>query len=367
MRTLLYLFLALALVHPAAFAADAKPYTRNVAIVVYDGVEILDFGGPSEVFAAAGGFGRNGAERAFRTYTVGPNDKTLISQGFIRLQPEFTIDNAPKPDIIVIPGGQSNNLTGDPKFMAWAKKAIEEAEVTLTVCTGAFVPAKLGVLDNLDVTTYYNAIEGLRREAPKARVHDGRRFVDNGKIVTTAGVSAGIDGSLHVVARLLGRLTAEQTAQYMEYKWSPESYLARGYEVFNPSFDETGRAMQNAGVALSGRRYEEAARAYRAVLASRPNDPQATFNLGQALIQLKAYGEAGSLLMKAAAAQPQLAGGIYYDAACAFALAGQRQAALDALGKAVANGYKQKQHIEEDPDLESLRQEPGFKKLVASL
>ena len=180
--------MALLLTLPAAAGEPAArtTYTRNVAIVLYDGVEILDFAGPSMVFKAAAGFGRSGITPAFRVYTVAASREPLLSQGFVKILPEFTFEDAPAPDLIVFPGGSSDRLTENAKAMAWATKAMNAAEVTLTVCTGAFVPAKAGLLDGLEVTTYYGAIEGLKKEAPKARVQDGRRFIDNGKKIGRA-------------------------------------------------------------------------------------------------------------------------------------------------------------------------------------
>ena len=148
--------LALLMTVPAlAGEADTKrtTYTRNVAIVLYDGVEILDFAGPTEVFQAAGRFGRSGLTPAFRVYTVAASREPLTSQGVVKVVPEFTFDDAPAPDLVVFPGGASDALTENDKAMAWARKAMAAAEVTLTVCTGAFVPAKAGLLDGLDVTT----------------------------------------------------------------------------------------------------------------------------------------------------------------------------------------------------------------------
>ena len=223
-----------------------KPYTRNVAIVLYEGVELLDFAGPGEVFQAAASFSTHREQRGFKVYTVASTTKPIVSQRFLHVVPDYSVDDAPKPDVVVIPGGSTNALLEDQRFMAWAAKVSREAEITLTVCTGAFVPGKLGLLDGLTVTTWYGAIEGLRREAPKADVQEGRRFVDNGSIITTAGVSAGIDGALHAVARLSGRAVADKTARYMEYHWTPEPYLAKAYSYLNPSLDEAGRTAQQA-------------------------------------------------------------------------------------------------------------------------
>jgi transcriptional regulator GlxA family with amidase domain len=206
--------------------AGEKSRTRNVAIVLYDGVELLDFAGPGEVFAAAG---RAGDPPAFHVYTVGRSKAPLMSEGFVKIVPEFSIEDAPRPDLVVFPGGGVQGIVGDRALMAWAKSAVDSAEIAVSVCNGAFVLGSLGVLDGKTVTTHFGAMPRLKSSFPKANVQEGRRFVDNGKIVTTAGVSAGIDGALHVVARLLGRATADETARYMEYRWTPEPYLVQMY------------------------------------------------------------------------------------------------------------------------------------------
>ena len=133
-----------------AFSARASQpratYTRNVAIVLYEGVELLDFAGPGEVFQAAGGIGAVDGDRAFRVYTVAVSKEPLTSQGFVKVTTEFSFADAPRPDIVVIPGGASNRLSGNSDAMAWVRKTTTEAEVTMTVCTGAFVLAKTGVM-----------------------------------------------------------------------------------------------------------------------------------------------------------------------------------------------------------------------------
>jgi len=213
-----------------ALSASAAPRTRNVAIVLYDGVELLDFAGPGEVFAAAAHLGGMASgTQAFNVYTVGRSKTPLLSEGFVRITPEFSVEDAPRPDIVVFPGGGVEGIVGDPALMAWAKKSVETAEIAVSVCNGAFVLGNLGALDGKTVTTHWGSLSRLRSSFPKATVQEGRRFVDNGKIVTTAGVSAGIDGALHIVARLLGRAAADQTARYMEYRWTPEPYLSEAY------------------------------------------------------------------------------------------------------------------------------------------
>ena len=349
-----------------ALAAEAKPKTRNVAIVAHDGMEILDFAGPSEVFAAAGSFGTAAGAPAFRVYTVGITKAPIVSQGFVKITPEFSIEDAPKPDILVIAGGGGATLTNDPKMMAWIKEVASKAELSLTVCTGAFVLAKTGLLDGREVTTWYDAIPRLREAAPTLKVQDGRRFVDTGNVVTTAGVSAGIDGSLHVVARLLGRNVADRTARYMEYHWTPEPYLAKQYAYLNPSLDDHGRALQQAGILEDEGRAKDAAAAYRALVAASPDDALAWYRLGANLQKSGDLAGAVDAAQKAARSEA-MRGNALYNLACAYALQGKKDDALTALEQAVAAGFKSKGLLETDDDLASLRGEARFRKVVTPL
>lgn len=189
---------------------------RRVAILVHEGVELLDFAGPGEVFAAAD------RGRAFEVYTVAAAAGEVVSQGFVTVRPQYTLADCPPPDVVVLPGGRTDVPLGDPAVIAWIKESSQKAEVVMSVCTGAFLLAKAGLLDGREATTHWSALASLRREAPKAEVRENRRFVDNGNLITAAGVSAGIDASLHVVAKLLGQEVAKKTAHYMEYRWQPE-------------------------------------------------------------------------------------------------------------------------------------------------
>ena len=191
---------------------------RTVAILVYDGVELLDFAGPGEVFAAAG---------RFDVFTVGPTMSAVTSQGFVEVQPRYSVASAPRPDILIVPGGAAGNVISNAAVMSWIKSTAARAEQVLSVCNGAMVLAHAGLLDGLEATTHHGSIAALRQHAPRTKVHDDRRFVDNGKVVTAAGVSAGIDMSLHVVSKLLG---AGAAASPPRATWStpgPSSEAAR--------------------------------------------------------------------------------------------------------------------------------------------
>ena len=293
-RMLIALILSL-----VAFGATAatKPYTRNVAVVVYKNAEPLDWAGPFEVWNDAAHFGAVGDQPAFNVYIVSKTTEPLSAQG-LQVVPTYSIDNAPKPDVVIIPGGPSNNISDDPAFFAWVKNAAQNAEIVQTVCTGAFVIAKAGMLDNLEVTTWYGAISRLREKYPNVTVKDGRRFIDNGKVVTTAGISAGIDGSLHLVARLLGRHVADDVARYMEYHWTPEPYLAVNYKYLNPSTDANGRLLQTADIAEDEDNFAEAAKIYVSA-ASGAQQSYAYYSAARAFAKAGDRDDAAAYLQKA--------------------------------------------------------------------
>jgi transcriptional regulator GlxA family with amidase domain len=189
-----------------------KEAPKKVAIFLYPGVEILDFAGPSEVFAASG----------FETFTMSAEGKDILSQGFITVRPQYSLENAPTPDIVVFPGGGATAPSKDPRILAWIRHLHEHGAILMSVCTGAQILAKAGLLDNKNVTTWHGFIKDLQVMLPTSVVLNNTRFVDNGNIITTAGVSAGIDGALYLVSRLNGMEAAKNAAYYMEYeKWDP--------------------------------------------------------------------------------------------------------------------------------------------------
>jgi putative intracellular protease/amidase/Tfp pilus assembly protein PilF len=184
-----------------------------VAIFLYNGVELLDFAGPGEVFSASG----------FKVYTMSADGNEIISQGFVTVKPQYSVENAPKPDIVVFPGGGAGAPSKDPRVIGWLKSNVSTGTMAMSVCTGAQILAKAGLLEGYNVTTFHNFIDGLQAMLPNSKVLRDTRFVDNGMVVTTAGVSAGIDGALHLVSRIKGLEAAKATAYYMEYdKWKPE-------------------------------------------------------------------------------------------------------------------------------------------------
>ena len=192
---------------------------KNVAILIFDEVEVLDFCGPFEVFGVTGY--KDGTE-PFNVYTVAEGPGPVIARSGLSINPAYTITDCPRPNILVVPGGLGTRKEMDnPVLREWIEDHAKEAELTLSICTGALLLAKAAVLEGLSATTHHDGMELLKQVAPNATIEEEKRFVDNDRIVLSAGISAGIDASLHVVAKLLGTEQALKTARYMEYEWEP--------------------------------------------------------------------------------------------------------------------------------------------------
>jgi transcriptional regulator GlxA family with amidase domain len=197
--------------------ASTKPMqSQTICFYLQEGVEVLDFAGPMEAFATAG----------FKVFTVSKTQQQITSQGILKILPDFGINNAPEADIMVFFGGNSMNAYNDPEVISWIQKREKQTKYFLSVCSGAFILGKAGILDGLTATTFHTRIKELRHEYPRVKVVDNVRFVDNGRVITTAGVSAGIDGALHLIAKLKGEKVARKVVEFMEYdKWSPKQGL----------------------------------------------------------------------------------------------------------------------------------------------
>ena len=346
--------------------AERKPYTRNVAIVVYENAEPLDWTGPFEVYNDAKHFGAANGKDAFNVYIVSKTKDPVNAQG-LHVVPQYSIQDAPKPDIVLFPGGPASKITEDAEFFAWAKKASLEAEIAQSVCTGAAVLGKAGLLDGLEVTTFHGYIDGLQKRYPKAMVKRGRRYVDNGHVVTTAGISAGIDGSLHLVARLLGRRVADEVANYMEYAWVPEASLAMEYSYLNPSTDDRGRSMQIGDMHFTSKNYPEAEKMYRGLLEKSPKDAEAWGSLAQALrAQEKHAPAADAFVRNAEFGDGHMTYYTWYAAAVEYAKAGNKEKAIGTLEKALAGGYPDREKLAADPALAAIVSDPRVKQLMAA-
>lgn len=189
---------------------------RTVGILVFPEVEVLDFCGPFEVFASAGGEGN----RLFAVSVVGETTDIVTCRGGLLVKPHVSFADSPRFDLIVVPGGFGTRTEIDnPRLIRWIQEQNQTSEITTSVCTGALLLAKAGLLDGMPVTTHWEAFDELRSHFPNLLLDNQQRVIDNGHVVTCAGVSAGIDMALAMVERLHGRAVAEETARGMEYDW----------------------------------------------------------------------------------------------------------------------------------------------------
>lgn len=194
----------------------------NTAILVFDGVEVLDFAGPFEVFSRTrlepGVESRRRDDTApFRVYTVAPERREVVATGGLRVTANFTYDDAPRADLVVVPGGFGTRaLVQHSGTLDWLRRAAVEAKLMTSVCTGAALLARAGLLAGKRATTHWGSYDWLASLDPSITVERGARYVEDG-VITSAGVSAGLDMAFAVVERRCGREVAEETAHYIEY------------------------------------------------------------------------------------------------------------------------------------------------------
>ena len=198
--------------------------TELVSIYIFNRMEILDFAGPAEVFSTASRLvarQQPNAPTLFEVMTVAEKQDTVVTRGGLIIQPHFTIDAHPHTDLLVIPGGRHDGELKKDNVVDWLGYAAQTARITASVCTGSFLLAKTGLLDGKQATTHWEDLDDFQAMFPRVNVVRNQRWVDNGSLVTAAGISAGIDMSLHLVARLAGEDLAMRTAHQMEYNWQP--------------------------------------------------------------------------------------------------------------------------------------------------
>jgi len=183
-----------------------------VAFLISDGAVVIDFCGPWEVFQDVMIPGRE--EMPFRLYTVAETKKPIRTSGGMQIVPDYTIQNAPPPKVIVIPAQSQPS----PAILEWIRKSSQTTDVTMSVCTGAFVLAKTGLLNGKSATTYHGAFGRFATQFPDVQLKRGARFVENGNLATAGGLSSGIDLALRVVERYYGREVARKTAYDLEYQ-----------------------------------------------------------------------------------------------------------------------------------------------------
>lgn len=201
----------------AALPPKDKPGIR-VGIVLFDGVQIIDFAGPYEVFGHAG----------FGVVTVSAYGKPVTTAMGLRVTPDHAFADAPPFDVLLVPGGEVHAAMSDAVVLDFIRQRSVPASQVMSVCTGTFILAASGLLDGLKATTFHQQIDGLAAQYPKITVVSDQRWVDNGKVITSAGLSSGMDTALHVVARLRGEDAARSTALHLEYDWDADQGFVRG-------------------------------------------------------------------------------------------------------------------------------------------
>jgi transcriptional regulator GlxA family with amidase domain len=183
-----------------------------VAVLISDGAVVIDFCGPWEVFQDVNIPGRNDAP--FRLYTVAETTNPIHASGGMKIIPDHTFETAPAPKVIVIPAQNGRSEA----TLEWIRKSTKSTDVTMSVCTGAFLLAQTGLLSGRAATTFHAAFSEFATQFPDIRLKRGARFVEDGNLASSGGLSSGIDLALRVVERYYGREVAKNTAYVMEYQ-----------------------------------------------------------------------------------------------------------------------------------------------------
>jgi len=197
---------------------------KTIGIYLYNNVEILDFAGPFEVFSTSQRIhtmkSQNPTDRLFEVVTIAEEMGEVITRGGLKIVPMYGIEYHPNIDLLVVPGGVVAAEMDKHNVLTWLKSTAERADITASICTGVFLLAQAGLIENgMEVTTHWEDIDELQQSFPDLVVQENTRWIDSGHIVTSAGISAGIDMSLYLVSRLAGKEHAVKTARQMEYVW----------------------------------------------------------------------------------------------------------------------------------------------------
>ncbi|MFD2706626.1 DJ-1/PfpI family protein [Salibacterium lacus] len=190
---------------------------RTVGIFVFNEVEVLDVAGPFEVFSLAAF--ADSDRNAFDVKTVSEDGGMISARNGLKVTPDYSFDHHPAFDIVTIPGGYGAEAIeiDNPNVIKWIQQQRSKTEMMISVCTGAFLLAKAGILDGKRATTHWMDAARLEKEFPAVSVVRDVKYVDEGSVITSGGISAGINMSFHVVSRLIGKPAAKQTAKRMEY------------------------------------------------------------------------------------------------------------------------------------------------------
>jgi len=202
---------------------------KRLGIVVFDEIEVLDFCGPFEVFSVT----RLNEERRreepspFEVLLVSQFNRTITTTGGMKVLPDFTFENCPALDILIVPGGWGTRIEmGNEAMLSFVRARAMNVEILASVCTGALILGSAGLLDGLQATTHWRSLQMMQELFPKVRVDSESHVIQQGKIITSAGISAGIDMALHIVSYYYGKNVSRSTARHMEYSF-PENNKRR--------------------------------------------------------------------------------------------------------------------------------------------
>lgn len=230
MKKRTFTILALCLIASLPFVANTWPEAtetieqettqvkkRTVGIVIFENAEVLDFAGPFEVFSVASQIHNY---EFFDVKVIAKNKAPVEAMNGLSVNPDYSFEDAPDFDILIISGGiGASFIVNDPEALEWVRGAVEKSELTMSVCTGAAILAKLGYLDDKKYCTHATVYPFIEKMVPSAKPQKELRFIQSDtKLYTSAGISAGIDLSFHIVETFYGKEAAANTAQYMEYK-----------------------------------------------------------------------------------------------------------------------------------------------------
>ncbi|MHB8091575.1 MAG: DJ-1/PfpI family protein [Syntrophales bacterium] len=202
---------------------------KQTGIVVFKDVEVLDYCGPFEVFSVTrlNEQKRREEPSPFNVFLVAETKSTLVTSGGMKVCPDYSFDDCPPLDILVVPGGWGTRAEmNNERLLGWLAERAKQVETLASVCTGALLLGKAGLLDGKRATTHWRSLAWMQELFPKTRVERHLHFVEDGALFTSAGISAGIDMSLKIVARYFGEAVARGTARQMEYPF-PESDARR--------------------------------------------------------------------------------------------------------------------------------------------
>lgn len=187
----------------------------NVGIFLFNQIELLDFAGPYEVFSVTSELNDY---RLFKVFSMTEDGTPIKTVNGLQVVPDYSFQDHPRIDILVIPGGVgTKNEMNKPSVLKWIQQNYDTSQISASVCSGARLLGKLGLLDDLESITHHEVIPHLQEIAPKTIINKSKRFVDNGKIMTAAGISAGIDLALYIAEKLYGKDIRNKTVAYMEY------------------------------------------------------------------------------------------------------------------------------------------------------